>query len=319
MMRPTFRTDRVLACAISALVAVGSVGVEAQRPFNDRDFEKMARQHPMLPDDDGAIVAAVRKSPVRNLDAGLPALDLEEWLTGVLSSYNPQAAPLEWRLERCEDFTSDYPDYSAELCVIADSANISQSEQKSFTLVLAVGGWSPSGEGRWVLRPPTIHDLFVQNDTNSLDVRTLGELTAAFDIPPDRWPTVEFELSIDASPLRALPGDTVTLKVEVRNTGKRDAPRAEVRFGGGFGESPDDSKEYSKAYLYRWFPAVPAGRAVAVELPVRLPEGRGVFHASANAFGTRKHFKDGDTSKDTVFVWVHHVLDPPGLPTVVPR
>lgn len=308
-------TNHLLTSAISALVVIGGVGVAAQRPFNDRDLGKVGNQQlPMLPDDDAAIVAAVRKSPVRNLDAGLPALELEEWLSGILRSYNPHAAPLEWRLERCEDFTTDYPGYSSELCVVVTSENISTSDRKSFTLILAVGAWSQSGEGRWVLNVPAIRDLFIQNDANSLDIRSLSELTTAFDVPTDRWPTVAFELSIDAAPLRALPGDTITLKIQVRNTGKRDAPRAEVQFGGGFGDTPDDRKQY----LYRWFPSVAAGRAVAVELPVRLPEGRGTFHATVNSFSTRKQFNDGGTSSRTAYVWVHHVLDPPGLPTIVP-
>jgi hypothetical protein len=84
------------------------------------------------------------------------------------------AVPVEWRLDRCEDFTTDSPDYSSELCVVAKSEKISQSTEKSLTLILAVGGWSQSGEGRWVIRPPAIRELFIQTDANSLDIRSLG-------------------------------------------------------------------------------------------------------------------------------------------------
>jgi hypothetical protein len=273
MMSRTFRIHGVLTLAVPALVVIGSAGVEAQRPFNDRDLEKMSaarlQQLPLPPDNEEAIVAAVRKTPAPNLGSGLPVLELDEWLREILLSYNPHAAPLEWRLERCEDFTSDFPDYSAELCVVASSENISRSGEKSFTLILGVGEWSRAGEGRWVLRPPAIRDLFVQNASNSLDIRSLSELTAAFDVPPDRWPTVEFELSLDASPLRALPGDTVNLRIQVRNTGKRDAPRAEIQFGGVVGDTPDDVREYR----YQWFPAIAAGQTVAVELPCACLKG----------------------------------------------
>lgn len=171
-------TKHFPALAISTLVVLASIGLEAQRPFNDRDLEKMGmRQWPMPPDDEEerAIVAYVRKTPAENLDAALPPLELEAWLAGTLLAYNPHPTPVEWRLERCEDFTTDFPDYSAELCVVAKSENISPSAEKSLTLILAVGGWSQSGdEGRWVIQPPAIRDLFLQNAANSLDVRSLS-------------------------------------------------------------------------------------------------------------------------------------------------
>ena len=58
---------------------------------------------------------------------------MNQWLTATLLSYNPSAARVEWRLERCEDFTSDLPSESSELCAEAKSANISQSEEKTLT------------------------------------------------------------------------------------------------------------------------------------------------------------------------------------------
>jgi hypothetical protein len=81
------------------------------------------------------------------------------------------------------------------------------------------------------VHPPAIRDLFIQTAANSLDIQSLSELTRAFNLPVDQWPTVEFELAVDASPLRALPGEIVTFRVQIRNTGKRDAQRAEVTFG----------------------------------------------------------------------------------------
>jgi len=321
MMRRAFSSTgmtirHLFALAVPALVVVGSVALEAQRPFNDRDLEKMGmRQLPMLPDDEDerAIVANVRKTPAENLDPALPPMELDAWLAGTLLSYDPNVTPVEWRLDRCEDFTTDVPDDSSELCVVAKSENISPSAEKSLTLILAVGDWS-SAAGRWVIRPSAIHDLFIQTDANSLDVRSLGELTATFDVPADRWPTVELKLAVDAVPLRALPGDTVTFRVKVRNTGKRDAPRAEIKFGASFEDMPDDGKEYR----YQWFPAIAAGREVVAELPVQLPEGRGIFHASVYAFSSGKRLKATNTSTNSTFLWVHQVTDPPELPAVPP-
>jgi hypothetical protein len=309
----------LFALAIPALVVVGSVGVEAQRPVNDRDREHMAvPEFPMLPDvdEERAILAYVRNTPAFNLDAALPPLELDQWLTATLLSYNMHAAPVEWQLDRCEDFTSDLPGYSSsELCVEATSANISQSEEKTLTLILAVGVWWQASDGRseWVVRPPAIRDLFIQTDTNSLDIRSLSELTTAFNLPVDRWPTVELEVAVDASPLRALPGEIVTFTIQVRNTGKRDAQRAEITFFASVGDTPDDLKRSD----FQWFPAIAAGGRVAVELPVALPEGRGVFHASVDAFRSRKRFKERDTSRNRIFLWVHQVTDPPELPATV--
>lgn len=88
-----------------------------------------------------------------------------------------------------------------------------------------------------------------------------------------------------------------------------------MKFGVSFDEMPDDGKEHR----YQWFPAIAAGREVAAELPVRLPEGRGVFHASVHAFFGGKRFRQNDPSRDSSWLWVHQVTDPPELPAVVPR
>jgi hypothetical protein len=313
------RRNRIAWIATCVLVLAGSTVDGGQRPVDTSKFDEIpVVQPPELPTDDAeaALLAYVRNTPASNLDAGLPQIELDSWLTATLLWYNIHAAPVEWRLDRCLDFTSDLPDYSTELCVEATSANISQSEEKTLTLILAVGDWRQASDGRsgWVLHPPAIRDFFIQTDANSLDIQSLSELTTAFNIPVDRWPTVEFELAVDASPLRALPGEIVTFRVQVRNTGKRDAQRAAVTFGGSFGDTPDEVKVYD----YQWFPAIPAGRTVAVELPICLPEGRGVFHASVEAFSSRKRFKERDTSRrNSIVLWVHQATDPPELPATV--
>ena len=116
--------------------------------------------------------------------------------------YNPSAARVEWRLERCEDFTSICPSESSELCAEAKSANISQSEEKTLTLILAVGDWRQASDGRlervWRVRRRSA-DLFIQTAADSLDIRLLSELTTAFGLPGERWPTPEFELAVNAA------------------------------------------------------------------------------------------------------------------------
>ena len=162
------------------------------------------------------------------------------------------------------------------------------------------------------LHPPAIREVYIEAAGDSLDIRSLSELTTAFDLPVDRWPTVEFELAVDASPLRARPGEVVTFRIQVRNAGKRDVNRAEIHFGVETfeGERRD----------YRWFPAIPAGRTVAVEHAIRLPEGRGILHASVlqNA-PNAKRFYDTNRSNNSAALWVHQVADPPELPARVPR
>ena len=276
----------------------------------------------MLPDDgdDLKILAYVRNTPANNLDAALPQLPLDRWLTETLSSFSRgDARPAEWRLERCEDLTSDLPRESSELCAIAKWENVSppEKEGKRLTLILAVGDWREAIDGRsgWVVRPPVIRDFFVLAAGNSLDVRSLSDLTTALDIPDDRWPVAEFELGVIAVPLRALPGQTVTFRVEVRNKGNRDAHRAEITLTAFFGETPDDSKRYD----YKWYPSIAAGRTAAVELPIMLPEGRGIFSASARPFSTRKLYKEDVMRRNHISLWVHQVTDPAGLPAVAPR
>ena len=315
-------TRPLLALAIPALVIAGSVGVDAQRPVNDRLLDRIpVPDLPMLPDeaDDRRILTFVRNTPADSLDAALPPLPLDRWLTETLLAYNPSVARAEWRLERCEDLTSDLPRESSELCAIAKWANISppEKQEKALTLILAVGDWREAIDGRsgWVVRPPAIRDFFVLADDDSLDVRALSDLTTALDVPVDRWPAAEFELAVMAVPLRALPGETVTFKIEVRNKGNRDAHRAEVSFAAFLGETPEDSKRYD----YKWYPSIAAGRAVAVELPIALPEGRGVFSASARPYSTRKRYKENLTRRNHTFLWVHQVTDPANLPTTAPK
>lgn len=115
-------TKHLFTLLIPALVAVGSVAVDAQRPVDANKFDEIKMPElPMVPDDadERAIVAYVRKTPAFNLDSALPQIELDSWLTATLLQYNAKGATVEWRLERCENFTSDLPSEAAELCTHA--------------------------------------------------------------------------------------------------------------------------------------------------------------------------------------------------------
>ena len=77
-------TKHPFTLVIPALVAVGSVAVDAQRPVDAYKFDEIKMPAlPMVPDgaDERAIVAYVRNTPAINLDDALPQLELDAWLT----------------------------------------------------------------------------------------------------------------------------------------------------------------------------------------------------------------------------------------------
>ena len=116
------RQNRIALIATCVLVLVGSTVHGGQRPVDISKLDEIPIVQPLeLPADDAeaALLAYVRKTPAINLDPDLPQIELDSWLTATLLSYNANVAPVEWRLDQCEDFTSDVPGYAAELCTHA--------------------------------------------------------------------------------------------------------------------------------------------------------------------------------------------------------
>lgn len=306
MTRPVFSSGAMmLPFVLAASPAV------AQRPVDTSKLENYALAQPLeLPTDDAeaALQSYLQKVLASALDPALPPLEIDRWLTEALWPHVADAGKAKWILDQCEDLIADVPRYSPELCA---AKTLPLPDDRSLT---SIGDWLQGSDGRsgWVVHPPSVRDLYIGARSNSLDIRSLSELRTGIDLPVERWPNVEFEVAVNASPLRATPGDLVTFTIQVRNTGKRDAQRAEVHFS---------VSTEGKMYEYLWFPSVPAGRSVAVEHAVRLPDGRGTLQASVLPHSTTnsKPFKEADPSNNRVVLLVHQVSDPPMLPVVVPR
>jgi hypothetical protein len=307
--------QHVLAAAatLAVVVPLGSLAEAQQLVDSDKLDQYKSPELPELPyDAEAQILAYVRNTPAVMFDPDLPPIEIEQWLVATLlpkiEHLSPQLS--EWKQNWCEDRTSDIPDQGPELCV---EALIPVSDEKSVSIIFSVADWgpTPSGSQTWLVHPPVVRDISIGGRRNSLNVASLQDLEDAIDRPVEEWPTVDLKVALDPTPIRALPGDVVSFRVQVSNVGNRDAERAAIHIT----ITPCCEND---ARRYLWHPRIPAGYVATVEIPVALPEGRALAMVSAHVDETFKRIEERSTHDHFVTVWVHHVDDPPYLTPTPP-
>jgi hypothetical protein len=81
-----------------------------------------------------------------------------------------------------------------------------------------------------------------------------------------------------------LPGQKVRFNIGVANTGGRDAERAHVTIYVSMPMNNTELKEIRR----EWFPRVPAGRSVELDIPTRLGRGDAVVMVRAAEEGSKQ-------------------------------
>lgn len=217
------------------------------------------------------ILQRVRATLASAFDSKLPPIPLDDWLFVTLAPavdvVRTQFA--DWSVTFCEDRRSAIPGPGPELCA---EATVPISNEKHVRIVIAVAGLGGnSTPGReWLLTRPSVRDVYIERlkglaAVDSLDVPSLGDLVKLLPLPVDEWPAIEFDTRITWTPERPAPGDTVRFSFWVGNTGKRSASRASVQV---LVAPCCDNTEVRRD----WFPEIPAGRWVRLDVDAALPE-----------------------------------------------
>ena len=144
---------------------------------------------------------------VSQLDATLPNISLEQWMSALARS----GTSVQWTSTSCPA-TYSHNDPRYPICVVARAESVRGR-------VAAVSVWL--GEGRlenW--GTPRIEEIFIETVKDSLTVQRLSELPAALRLPRARWNKPD--LRVDAQSVRCVPGvptagTSVTCEVVIHN------------------------------------------------------------------------------------------------------
>ena len=224
-----------------------------------------------IPDSYGAAVfeVAARKVSVRSLDQRLPDLSLDEWLELTLLPWKTDRAETYWYVHDCREGTpSTKPTDATLLCA---EAFASVNDDKALSVRLRVGRVvEERGTWRWLEMIPTLEDVYLVQENNSLDIARLGDVPNALSIPVEKWPTAELEMGPGGITIQGpgrvpAAGEVITFAFRVRNNGTRDAENAVLK------ASLRPSGDQDKAVDYEVRLNVPAGRTTTTTWRVQLP------------------------------------------------
>jgi hypothetical protein len=250
------------------------------------------------------LIQNVQRTPASAFDPTLPPIPLDVWLWVTFApvvEFVPERVRrdqqlAEWRVFFCPDTTSAIPHASSpELCVVG---TVALSKEKNAKIAIAVADavrGATTGNLRWRRKQPLLRDVYIERMKDSLDVPTLGALLQLLDTPFEQWPTVDFESTITWDPPNPAPGDTVRFSISVRNTGQRSVDRAWINIL----ISPCCANTEIR---HEWFPRIPAGQSVRVDVAIPLPEGRALTVVSVKPFEGYKRVRQSNGDKPPTVV-----------------
>jgi hypothetical protein len=236
-------------------------------------------------------VARAKAVLVSQLDATLPAISLEHWMSGLARS----GTIVRWTPGNCLA-THKSNDPSHPICVVARAESASGR-------VAAVSVWL--GQGRleaW--GTPRVEEIFVDAGNESLTVPRLGELPTAVRWAPARWPRPE--LGVEQQGVRCLPripapGTSVTCEIVIQNGGGTAAHA--VMYLNPFVEGEDTCCPGG-----RWEGEVAANGSTRTQVRLRWPDrgagiGTRIELVTPSAFGGhRSPARESNTKNNAVWL-----------------
>jgi len=180
------------------------------------------------------VVRAAQAAPARMLDSRLASVPFERWFGTITGR-----AQIDWRSGFCNEdealwwhpsngdtdqgywrATMDARRKPRELCATALAAT--QDGSRSVGVRIAVGTLLEDS-GDWQFIPPKLYEAFIDADANTLDVRRLADLAEAVGASTDKWPRTNLSVhDVTYTPAHPAPGQSVTVRAVIRNTGSRD-------------------------------------------------------------------------------------------------
>jgi hypothetical protein len=245
-------------------------------------------------------VKAAQQVRADTLEPGLPEIAFQQWLESVLEPFpvpKEETKGISWRTEFCNQKEAQwYPGYSVgssywpaafnarhrrrDLCAVAGSTILEGNGPAPRLLTVRVRiGTLLEDTGEWLLAEPTFLDAFLES-SDTLDVPTLSVLSALLRLPIELWPTTDISVTagdISYTPRIPMPGEPVTVKVQIRNLGGRDVPFVH----GTLDLGPCCPRE---RVLRDFHGSIPIGRTMTIEHTLVLPSGRALIGVCAEVW-----------------------------------
>ncbi len=249
-----------------------------------------------------ALVNRVKRMPVSALDRRLPRIPFERWLREVLEAYVPYIRENfgAWGLSYCDEPAAAFPTVGADLCV---EIGVDLLEKKSVNVIVGVAAGSTSyGQTSWKEIAPVVRTIHIgrrdeKGDHDSLDVKTLSDLEAQARLPIEQWPAVDLKTTISYTPSRPSPGQVVRFTITISNSGPRDADRAHADIYIGIPDEAQNMKEIRRD----WFPRVPSGKTVSVDISATLGRGDATIIVNTTPHGVGLYARErNDTDNDAI-------------------
>jgi len=239
-------------------------------------------------------VERVKRLPASALDAVLPGIPFELWLFGTLRPYLSRGLDepfAYWGLSVCDEPASAFPLASPDLC-LEISVPVVEGRVVQSAIRVATGYWV-NGVTGWREIVPDVRSVHIERlderkSIDSLDVASLSRIEDRLRLPFNEWPTVDLKTQVTWLPGIPKPGESVRFTFSITNAGQRDADRAEVMIYIAVPLNNEDLKEIRRY----WFPRVPAGKAVSLDIAATLGRGDATIVVQAAARGLSKSVRE---------------------------
>lgn len=231
----------------------------------------------------------VRAANASGLDATLPRVRMDEWLSVALARLvdPPGTVLTNWHVTFC-DTRGTALGALRELC--ADAAVALTAERTVHVIVHAADFLSdPADRVSWRPTALDVRNIYVERridgrPVDSVHVSSLADLPQSLLVPPELWPAIDLAATISASNSAPLAGETVRFTIEVTNRGSRAITRAWVR--------ATVDRDGASQSLQDWFPSLGAGETVRLQFATLLPAGRATVVVKATPAQTTETFGD---------------------------
>ena len=227
------------------------------------------------------LVQRVKDTPASTLEAGLPQLAFESWLFLTLrdAARGGDHPFSHWSLSFCDERASATPRAGPDWCV---EVRVPAADGRVVNIYVRVTSTeNVDGRPEWRAIVPVVHDIFIEREQDSrtldsLDVSGLLDIPDRLRLPFDEWPIVDLKTTVTWSPQQPRPGQVVRFTFSIANLGGRDAHRAEITIYISVPQN-NELKEIRRS----WFPRIPAGTTVSLDISVQLGRGDATIVAQA--------------------------------------
>jgi len=244
----------------------------------------------------------VQNTRASSFDRAVSPVPFDVWLISTLQGYRWARADESfafWALSYCDSPSSAFPlAGEPDLCVEVSVPIIGDRKLQALVRVAVV---DTSKVASWRDIEPEMFDIHIVRmqdyaEADSLDVPSLSAIHACLAMRFDDWPTIDLKPAVSWTPTKPSPRTSVRFRITVANLGRRDATRAHVRIYIAIPLNDEDQKELRR----EWWPRIPAGKAMSLDISATLGRGDATIVVDASAQEGPKRLREVNSEDSNV-------------------